>query len=186
VVALVSAGLVACGDDSDGDGLVGDASEAGSEDTVGAYVHPSGCISFDPAEEWEQVDETGLGVEFSADPGNPLGDQGYPGAGPAPGEPGVLVAADCAPLDQVGSSGPVPIPGYELVDDTTVDFGGGEGRLVEYLIERAGSPAHVNLQVTVDMNDARCTLTVIGARDAVEPIRDDFDAAVESYRCSGR
>lgn len=153
---------------------------------AGSYVHPTGCISFDPGEGWEQVDETGLGVDFSADPDDPLPGHLPPGGGPAPGDPGVLVSAACAPLDQVGTSGPVDIPGYDVVDDREIAFGGGSGRVVEYAIEPGDAPAHADLQFSVDRNDARCTLRAIGSRDAVDALRAEVDAAVASFACEGR
>jgi hypothetical protein len=153
---------------------------------AGSYVHPTGCISFDPGGAWVQVDETGLGVDFDADPGDPLPSNLPPGGGPAPGDPGVLVSAGCAPLDQVGTSGPVDIPGYDVVDDREVAFGGGSGRVVEYAIEHGDAPVHTDLQFSVDRNDARCTLRAIGSRDAVDALRDEVDAAVETFTCEGR
>jgi hypothetical protein len=173
-------------DPTDATGEDGPVTGGPSPSAAAEYIHPTGCIRFTPAEAWEQVDETGLGVDFSADPDDPLSDLLPPGQGPAPGEPGVMVSANCAPLDQVGTSGPVPIPGFEVVDERVVDLAGGQGRYVEYEIDEPGTKVHTNIHVSIDVNDARCTLAVTGSRDAVDAIQADIDVALDSYVCEGR
>jgi hypothetical protein len=150
------------------------------------YAHPTGCLTLVPGTAWEEFRETGLGIEFSADPTEPLSDLLAPGAGPEPGEPGVLVAANCPPPDQVGTLGPVSIPGWDVVDQREVPFSGSQGELVEYEVEQPGMPPHTIIQISVDLGDAVCTLQVEGARGAVERLRDEIDTALDSYVCRSR
>jgi hypothetical protein len=203
VISFVAVAVVAaCGDDADrtnsgtaGQSTVDDAVQLDVEDgdgdedgesTSGGYTHPTGCLTLVPGADWDEFRETGLGIEFSADPTEPLSDLLPPGSGPEPGEPGVLVAANCPPPDQVGALGPVSIPGWEVVDQRQVPFGGGSGELVEYQVDLQGLPPHTIIQVSVEHDGAVCTLQVEGGRDAVERTRAEIDTALSSYTCRSR
>lgn len=144
----------------------------------GLYRTGDGCLAVEPGEGWAATKEYPKGGSgFSVDE-NPLD------AAPDPGEPGVFVMVSCAPLDKVGGSGPVSIPGTKLLEEETVDLTDGEGKLLTYRYEST-DPAMESVQVTIDVRRARCSVRVDGAERAVEAVRDEVDAAIASMRCLG-
>lgn len=156
------------------------ASEATTEPPPGAYRHPSGCYWLQIGDEWELVEETGLGSKHSADPANPLRDA------PRPGEAGLWVEAACAPLDKVGTNWSPSLPGATVLETSRRDFGGDSGRLRTTLYRARGLPGILEIRYSVDRRGARCSLTVDGGKEAVERFRPEFERAAASFACAGR
>lgn len=156
------------------------ASEATIEPPPGAYRHPSGCYWLQIGDEWELVEETGLGSKHSADPANPLRDA------PRPGEAGLWVEAACAPLDKVGTNWSPSVPGATVLERSSVDFGGGSGSLRTTLYHPRDLPETLEVRYSVDRRDARCSLTVDGGKEAVERFRPELERAAASFVCAGR
>lgn len=159
----------------------GSASEATTETPPpGAYRHPSDCYWLQIGDDWELVEETGLGSKHSADPANPLRDA------PRPGEAGLWVEAACAPLDKVGTNWSPSVPGATVLERGRVDFGGDSGRLRTALYHPRNLPETLEIRYSVDRRGARCSLTVDGGKEAVERFRSEFERAAASFVCAGR
>lgn len=177
IVLLVVVGVLA-GSDDDEDPTPG----AGSEVPADAYLTGDGCISLVVPDAWTAtVEYPEAGSAFSAGPGEPIE------RAPDRGQPGVFVELSCPRLDQVGTSGPVDVPGAGVVEESTVALDGDEGQLRSYSYE-AEDPADEmrTLQVTVDTEGVRCSFRASGTATAMADARPDLDAALATMACRGR
>lgn len=183
VVVLTAIGLVAGGGD-DTDDTAGGAGGGATTSEVpdGAYVTGDGCVALTVPDGWvATVEYPEAGSGFAVDEAEPVE------RAPDRGQPGVYVELSCPRLDSVGTAGPVDIPGTELTEDEMVALAEGEGRLLAYRYE-ADDPDDemASVQVTIDTDGVRCSLSASGTRAAVEEVRAEVDAAIASLTCLGR